>query len=144
MVWYGDPLYWPWWECGRKFFVGQLFWPPIPKTLYAHWWVPTHRGRRSTCVWGEEPPMGWGGAWDRVRVRCSRVAQFRLFCPFPLRFPAGHPFWQPIPKTLYAHWWVPYIGGGGQHAPRVGKPPHGVEWGVGAEFECNVLVWCSF
>ena len=50
--------------------------------------------------------MGWGGAWGRVRVRCPRVAQFRLFCPFPLRFPAGHPFWPPILKALYTHWWA--------------------------------------
>ena len=30
----------------------------------------------------------------------------RVFGPFPLRFPAGHPFWPPISKALYGRWWV--------------------------------------
>jgi hypothetical protein len=90
-----------------RFIAGHPCWPPIPKALYARWWVLTHKCWSPTCVWGwDNHPMGWGGWWGRGGLTCPRVAQCRLFGPYSVRFIAGHPCWPPIPKALYARWWV--------------------------------------
>jgi hypothetical protein len=57
------------------------FWPPIPKALYAHWWVLTHKWGSPTCVWGWwNHPLGWGGGWGRGGVRWPRMAQIQAKC----------------------------------------------------------------
>ena len=46
--------------------------------------------------------LGVGARWSAV-ASCGAVSGI---WPIPLRFPAGHPFWPPIPKALYGRWWV--------------------------------------
>jgi hypothetical protein len=90
-----------------RFTAGHPFWPPIPKALYARWLVLIHKCGSPTCVWGwGNHLMGWGGGLGRGGLTCPRVAQFRVFGQFRLRFTAGHPFWPPIPKAIYARWLV--------------------------------------
>jgi hypothetical protein len=90
-------------------------------------WVIRFRGRRASLL--------------HIGIfRCFLHRDFlmlRVFGPFPLRFPAGHPVRPPIPKALYGRWWALTHKIIGVPNMRLGvvEPALGVGWGGGGEVE---------